>query len=50
MLEKTTFVVRKFDGVLVRRLLQSVKVISDDRLQIQFKSGIVMQQRIAYCE
>lgn len=49
-LKKTTCTVREFDEDLVRRLLQSVKVISDDTLEIQFKSGIVMKQRIAFNE
>ena len=49
-LKKTTYAVREFDEDLVRRLLQSVKVISEDKLEIQFKSGIVMEQRVAYYE
>lgn len=49
-LKKSTYAVRDFDEDLVRRLLQSVKVISEDKLEIQFKSGIVMQKRIEYYE
>jgi hypothetical protein len=49
-LNKTTYAVREFDEDLVRRLLQSVKVINGEKLEIRFKSGIVMQQRINYYE
>lgn len=37
----------EFDNDLVRRLLESVKVINGDKIEIQFKSGIVMEQRVA---
>ncbi|ACV62390.1 Resolvase domain protein [Desulfofarcimen acetoxidans DSM 771] len=47
-LKKTTCDVRDFDHDLVRRLLQSVKAIRDDEIEIQFKSGIVMKQRVSY--
>ena len=47
-LKKTTCEVRDFDNDLVRRLLQSVKAIRDDEIEIQFKSGIVMSQRVSY--
>ena len=36
----------EFDNDLVRRLVTSIKVISADRIQIQFQSGIVMEQEI----
>lgn len=49
-LKKVSCEVRAFDDDLVRRLLQSVKVISEDTLEIQFKSGIVMKQRVSYYE
>jgi DNA invertase Pin-like site-specific DNA recombinase len=49
-LKKVSCAVRDFDDDLVRRLLQSVKVISEDTLEIQFKSGIVMKQRVSYYE
>ena len=49
-LKNTYCTVGGYDDELVRRLLQSVKVISEDKIEIQFKSGIVMQQRVAYCE
>lgn len=47
-LKKVSCEVREFDNDLVRRLLQSIKVISEDTLEIQFKSGIVMKQRVSY--
>ncbi len=46
-LKKTTCVVREFDNDLVRRLLQTIKVINEDMIEIQFKSGIVMKQRVS---
>lgn len=49
-LMETSCTVGGYDDELVRRLLQSVKVISEDKMEIQFKSGIVMQQRVAYGE
>ncbi len=36
----------EFDNDLVRRLIANIKVISADKIQIQFQSGIVMEQEI----
>ncbi len=47
-LKRTICEVREFDDDLVRRLLQTVKVINEDTLEIHFKSGIVMTQRITF--
>jgi DNA invertase Pin-like site-specific DNA recombinase len=47
-LKKTTCEVRDFDNDLVRRLLQSIKAVKDDLIELQFKSGIVMNQRVSY--
>ncbi|OPY59348.1 MAG: hypothetical protein A4E56_03235 [Pelotomaculum sp. PtaU1.Bin065] len=47
-LKKVSCAVRDFDDDLVRRLLQGVKVINEDTLEIQFKSGIVMKQSVSY--
>lgn len=47
-LKKVSCAVRDFDNDLVRRLLQGVKVINEDTLEIQFKSGIVMKQSVSY--
>jgi hypothetical protein len=49
-LKKVSCEVREFDNDLVRRLLQSVKVLSEDMIEIQFKSGIVIKQRVSYYE
>ncbi|HHX62654.1 MAG TPA: recombinase family protein [Epulopiscium sp.] len=40
--------VREFDEDLVRRLIQSIKVNKGERLEIQFKAGIVTQQIVDY--
>lgn len=37
---------REFDDELVRRLLKMVRVINENKLEIQFQSGIVMTQRL----
>jgi len=47
-LKKVSCAVHEFDDDLVRRLLQGVKVINEDTLEIQFKSGIVMKQSVSY--
>jgi site-specific DNA recombinase len=47
-LKKTTCEVRDFDNDLVRRLLQSIKAVKDDLIELQFKSGIVMNQQVSY--
>lgn len=47
-LKKTTCEVREFDNDLVRRLLQSIRAVKDDLIEIQFKSGIAMNQRVSY--
>ncbi|MPL87835.1 hypothetical protein SDC9_33845 [bioreactor metagenome] len=47
-LKKTTCEVGEFDNDLVRRLLQSIGAVKDDLIEIQFKSGIVMNQRVSY--
>lgn len=47
-LKKTTCEVRDFDNDLVRRLLLNIKAVKDDMIEIQFKSGIVMNQRVSY--
>lgn len=40
--------VRKFDEDLVRRLINTIRVNRGERLEIQFESGIVMEQMVAY--
>jgi len=44
----STCQIPEFDNDLVRRLIASIRVISADRIEIQFQSGIVMEQEIAY--
>ena len=47
-LEKQTCQIPEFDNDLVRRLIASIKVVSAEKLIIQFQSGIVMEQEIRY--
>ena len=45
-IQKTNYLKRQFDDELVRRLIKAIMVISEDKIEIQFHSGIVMSQRI----
>lgn len=47
-LRTTTCRIPEFDNDLVRRLISTVKIISEEKLMIQFKSGIVVEQEIRY--
>lgn len=47
-LQSQTCQIPEFDNDLVRRLISSIKVVSADKLIIQFQSGIVMEQEISY--
>ncbi len=47
-LQSQTCQIPEFDNDLVRRLVASIKVVSADKLIIQFQSGIVMEQEISY--
>ena len=47
-LEKQTYRIPEFDNDLVRRLIANIKVVSAEKLIIQFQSGIVMEQEIRY--
>lgn len=47
---KVSCKIGEFDDDLVRRLLERVKVINENKIEIQFKSGIVMEQRVIYDE
>lgn len=42
--------VREFDEELVRRLIKTIKVKKGEKLEIQFASGIVMEQIVDYYE
>lgn len=45
-MKKTSYLKREFDDDLVRRLIHSVGILNERKIEIQFKSGIVMTQRI----
>lgn len=45
-MRKTKYLKKEFDDDLVRRLLRTIKVINESKIEIQFQSGIVMTQRI----
>lgn len=45
-LQNSTQKLPEFDDDLVRRLVSNVKILSTERVMIQFKSGIVMEERI----
>ncbi len=49
-LKKATCELQEFDNDLVRRLLQNIWVINEEQIEIQFKSGIVLKQRVSYYE
>lgn len=38
-MKKTSYLKREFDDDLVRMLLQTVRVINESKIEIQFKSG-----------
>lgn len=46
--KESTCYISEFDNDLVRRLIASIKVVSAEKLLIQFQSGIVMEQEIRY--
>lgn len=45
-IQKEHYGIREFDEELVRQLLKQIKVIHEGKIEIQFKSGIVMEQRV----
>lgn len=47
-LKQQTYQMPEFDNDLVRRLIANIKVVSEDKLLIQFQSGIAMEQEIRY--
>ena len=49
-LKKTGYLKREFDDELVRRLIRIVRVINVNKIEIQFQSGIVMEQRVDFEE
>ncbi|MDD3139046.1 MAG: recombinase family protein [Lachnospiraceae bacterium] len=47
-IQKATHKVTEFDNDLVRRLIKTVKIVSADKLMVQFQSGIYLEQTINY--
>lgn len=47
-LKQQTCQMPEFDNDLMRRLIANIKVVSADKLLIQFQSGIAMEQEIRY--
>jgi len=45
-MKKVNYLKREFDDDLVRRLLQTVRVLSESKIEIQFQSGIVIRQAV----
>lgn len=43
---RASYLKRQFDDELVRRLIKAIYVINEDKIKIQFHSGIMMTQRI----
>lgn len=47
-IQKNSQLAPELDNDLVRRLIRTIKVISADKLMIQFHSGICVEQGISY--
>ncbi len=47
-LEQQACQLPEFDNDLVRKLISSIKVVSAEKLIIQFQSGIIMEQEIRH--
>ena len=45
-MKKAGVLSREFDNDLVWRLIQTVKVVNQNKIEILFRSGIVMVQRL----
>lgn len=45
---KTVWLQREFDEELVRRLIRVIKVVNENKLEMQFHAGIVMVQRMDF--
>lgn len=43
---KVGYLKREFDDELVRRLLKTIRVINENKIEIHFRSGIVIVQRL----
>ena len=49
-MRKTSWLQREFDEELVRRLIREIRVVNENKLEIQFHSGIVLVQRMDFEE
>ena len=47
-MKKAGYLKREFDDDLVRRLLKTVRVINENKIEIQFQSGIMITQKIDF--
>ena len=47
-IQNSTCRIPEFDNDLVRRLIANIKVISAEKLLVQFQSGIILEQEIRY--
>ena len=47
-MKKAGYLKREFDDELVRRLLKTVRVINENKIEIQFQSGIMITQNIDF--
>lgn len=47
-MKKARYLKKGFDDDLVRRVLRAVKVINENKIEIQFQSGIAMTQRMDF--
>ena len=47
-MKKTDYLKREFDDEVVRRLLKTVRVINENKIEIQFQSGIMITQKIDF--
>lgn len=45
-IKKAGYLKREFDDDLVRRLIERIQVLNENRIEIQFQSGIVMRQEM----
>ena len=45
-IEKTDFNKGEFDEVLVKQVVESIRIMTESRMEIRFKSGFIMSERI----
>src|SRR5699024_3186498 len=49
-LNRASYRVGEFDEDLIRRLILRIKVISESRIELHFKDGIIIEQEVAFYE